>query len=113
MIVVIGSGVVVVALFVALALVTQRRHGPPIVQKPDPQPVDRAFDPKLCTYCDEPGKFACNACSRALCAEHRPWPATRFCYACEATWEDGSRKRAIVIMPIVLAAMLAVAGGMA
>ena len=110
----IASGAIVVALFAWLVVIGRRREratrrhtGP---TRPDPQPIDRAFDPALCTYCDERGKFPCPACTRNTCAEHRPWPEGRFCYSCEAQWNAGARKRAFVIVPIVIAGMVVVMG---
>ena len=114
----IASCVLVAALVGWLVVIGRRRDrtirrqlGIGGATRPEPQPVDRAFDPALCAYCDERGKFACPACSRNTCAEHRPWPVGRFCYSCEALWSAGANKRALVIVPIVIGAMLLVATG--
>lgn len=111
------SSVVVVALVAALVIAARRRDradrrrlGLDLPAKPDPVVVDRPFDPELCAYCDEARHYTCRACSRPTCSEHRPWPAHRFCYACEAEWARGERRRSLVIVPIVVASMVVVAG---
>jgi hypothetical protein len=105
------SGVILVGLCAALVIYQRRRYpaSKPVVRKTPPL-VDRAFDPALCAFCDEAGKHGCPACSRRMCNDHVPWPATRFCWPCEEQWDRGARKRAIVIVPIVFAAMLGLAG---
>jgi len=111
------SSVVVVALVAALVMAARRRDradrrrlGLDLPEKPDPVLVDRPFDPDLCAYCDDPRHYSCRACSRPTCSEHRPWPAHRFCFSCEAEWARGERKRSFVIVPIVIVAMAVVAG---
>jgi hypothetical protein len=87
----------------------RRRLGLDLAAKPDPELVDRAFDPSLCAFCDEPRRHECRACTRPTCDEHRPWPAQVFCYPCEAEWLRGTRRRALIITPIVLGSMVAIA----
>jgi hypothetical protein len=93
-------------LFGALIVIQRRRDNAdrarPTNTRPDPQVVDRPFDPTLCAFCDQPGRNACPACGRKLCGEHRRWPHDRFCWPCEAEWNRGARKRAFWIAPIVI-----------
>ncbi len=106
----ISACIAVVGLCIVLVVIQRRNAGPRTagprsIPKPDPVPVDRPFDPALCAFCDEPGRPSCAACGRSLCAEHRPWPAERFCAPCETRWDRGARRRALVIAPLVIGAM--------
>jgi hypothetical protein len=104
------------ALVGVLVVMTRRRErahrralGLDLPPRPDPEPVERAFDPALCTYCDRKGEVTCPACTRNMCDEHQPWPKSRFCYQCEAEWERGARRRGLWITPIVIGLMVSVA----
>jgi hypothetical protein len=109
------SGVILMGLFGSLIVINRRREQaerkrPKSAPRPDPQLVDRPFDPALCAFCDEAGTNACKACGRRLCAEHRPWLADRFCWPCEAQWEGGARRRAFLITPLVLGGIVVLFG---
>ena len=85
------------------------RTRPSVPARPDPELVERPFDPSLCAYCDDPQRAACPACTRPLCGMHRPWLAHQFCAGCVREWAAGSRRRAFVLVP----PMLLVAGAIA
>lgn len=77
----------------------------PVSHGPDPIPVDRPFDASLCAYCEDPQRFHCPACSRPLCAMHRPWLEHQFCAGCETEWESTAGRRKLVILPVMVLAM--------
>ena len=81
-------------------LATRTRSNSP--DRPDPELVERPFDPSLCAYCDDPQRAACPACTRPLCGLHRPWLEHQFCAGCEREWAAGSRRRAFVLVPPML-----------
>jgi hypothetical protein len=109
------SGVLLVGLLGTLSIVSRRRDkaerralGLDQPQRPDPDPILRAPDDRRCGFCDDEGLNPCRACGRLTCPEHRPWPVERFCYTCEAAWKEGGRRRAMLVVPLVIGVMVAV-----
>ncbi len=111
------SGVAIAGLLGWLILIKRReaRAERRISRTPGPSPVvvDRPYDPTLCDFCDEKRVAACLACTRPLCALHAPWRPEMFCASCNDEWDAGARRRALIIVPVVLLAMMTIAGAVA
>lgn len=82
----------------------------PIPPSPEPVVVDRAFDPHLCAYCEDPSRGTCTACARALCGMHQPFPPHVYCRACEVEWEAGTVRRKLILAPLTLGVGVLTAG---
>lgn len=109
------SGVAIIGLIGWLLVIKRREARTRVSTSPSRSPVvvDRPSDPSLCDFCDEKRSAECPVCARPLCALHAPWRAGLFCASCEDEWEMGARRRALIVVPVVLLGMAVALGAIA
>jgi Mn2+/Fe2+ NRAMP family transporter len=104
------SAVLLAGLLGAL-IVVAARGGAFRSEKKEEAPVEHWVDGQCC-LCSDPVTSACRACGRPLCDAHKPWQAHLFCRVCEFHWNEGARRRAFLLTPLVLAVMLLLVGAL-